>query len=406
MEEIIEEKLSQLNALSVAGYSVAQYLMDKQIKSTVVYTEERYWRLAEPIVASLVLQKEVRLRGVYAEKPFTKTSVQKAIPPLNASALDRSLTDVDCVALIITPDPLLSPKLAGLKVIQLNELLTVMANWAFEDRVLINFMSRNPGVTVICFTQPRFPTKNRSENEQNIVAQGIDYHKFRQALIGGKLVNNSYAGFDFTPSDILETQTPPKAYYDSRNLRVLEDKRGKMVNCIDGHRVTYFQPQTPRRTIWCLGGCAMFGAGCPDDGTIASWLQKALNEIAPELRIIVQNYGQFLWGVPHERFDALNTLSAKAGDVVILWSFQYNKKEHPNLHYLDLSALFERPHDYGEVFTDTWTHPTPNGTHGIADALFKFLQEYKFFEDKLPPPPMDQYLLLRLHRCSASRKTA
>jgi hypothetical protein len=238
IEEIIVNHLSELNGVSAAGYSVAQYLIDKQIKSAVVYTEERYWQLAEPIVVPLVLQKEIRMKGIYAEKPFIRTSAPEAVPPLNASTLDEALIDADCVALIIIPDPLLPPKLAGLKVIQLNELLMAMADWVFEDRVLISFMSRNPGITMVCFSSPRFPTKNRSENEQNIAVQGIDYPRFWQALIAGKFINNSYAGFDFTPSDVLEMQTSPRAYYDSRNLRVLEDKRGKMVNCIDGHRVT------------------------------------------------------------------------------------------------------------------------------------------------------------------------
>ncbi|MDR0786148.1 MAG: hypothetical protein LBE74_09790, partial [Treponema sp.] len=43
IEEIIEEKVSQLTAINAAGYSVAQYLTDKGVKNVVVYTEARYW---------------------------------------------------------------------------------------------------------------------------------------------------------------------------------------------------------------------------------------------------------------------------------------------------------------------------------------------------------------------------
>jgi [citrate (pro-3S)-lyase] ligase len=130
-----------------------------------------------------------------------------------------------------------------------------------------------------------------------------------------------------------------------------------------------------------MGPDNIFGHGVPDSGTVASHLQDKLNELIPKKKIAVVNMGRFLWPRQYELLHLLNSLSVKDGDIIIfcaslVWDVQ--KLKAPQL---DLSALLQHPHDYGEVFIDKVGHLNENGNRAVADALFKALQEnyFRFF---------------------------
>jgi [citrate (pro-3S)-lyase] ligase len=111
-------------------------------------------------------------------------------------------------------------------------------------------------------------------------------------------------------------------------------------------------------------------------------MQRRFNEKAPELGIAMENYTAYSYGNWQERYKKLSYIPAEPNDIVLIdiWAPGY-------FPAIDLRELFQRPHNYGEVFIDTGSHYNENGYRAIADALFKSLQEYNFFEDKLPPPP-------------------
>ena len=97
-----------------------------------------------------------------------------------------------------------------------------------------------------------------------------------------------------TKEDIMEVLAIYKSYHDTRGVRKFEDYFGRQVHIIGGHRLTTSQPTSGKHTIYLIGGCSVFGVGASDKGTIASHLQKMINERFPEQEFVVQNYGYFL----------------------------------------------------------------------------------------------------------------
>lgn len=242
---------------------------------------------------------------------------------------------------------------------------------------LLNYKNTHPGISIICFNTPAFPHDNLSANESFILNNAVGRTTILQNLDKPVFALNKYFN---TKEDIIEVLNAPKSYHDINNVRRFEDISGKCVNTAGGHRVTVGQPQNYKRTVFLIGECRIFGVGASDKGTIASHLQKLLNELASEQQMIVQNYGYFLAELSDaatgEELAILNSLPVKSGDI-ILWNFEMTNE----LPCLDLSSTAKRPHNYGEVFFDT-LHYTEEGNRLIANKLFEKLQQLDFFTNQ------------------------
>ena len=132
--------------------------------------------------------------------------------------------------------------------------------------------------------------------------------------------------------------------------------------------------------MFLLGGCLVFGVAASDDKTIASFLQKNLNESASARKIIVHNYGYYLMQEETDRtvevFDILESLPVKDGDIVLIL--------HPPIEgipFFDMRDAARHPHGYGEVFFCV-DHYTPAGYRMIADKLHGYLKENDYFLKK------------------------
>lgn len=246
---------------------------------------------------------------------------------------------------------------------------------------LLEYKKQHPGVAILCFNGPACPSNNRSANEEFILKNDVVRGTILQNLDKPVFALNKYFN---APADILEVLNVPKSYHDINGIRRFEDVIGKYVNIANGHRITEGQPQNYKRTIFIVGGCNIFGIGTSDKGTIASQLQKLLNELVPEQQFIVQNYGFYLSEVDAatgEELTILNSLPTKAGDIILGYFGVVSE-----LPYLDISAAANRPHNYGEVFFDTM-HYTEDGYRLIADKLFEKLLQLHFFPNGLVNVP-------------------
>ncbi len=239
---------------------------------------------------------------------------------------------------------------------------------------ILDYKKKHPGVSVLCFNTPAFPQNGLSGNEEFIIQNAVGRAAILNNLDKPVFAINQYLQ---DKEDIIEVLSAPKSYHDVRGVRRFEDYHGKCVNTAEGHRITDAQPHIYKRTIFLLGGCTVFGVGSPDDATIASHLQRLLNERAPQHQFIVQNYGFFLAeledNLSGEALVILESLPAVAGDIV-LCNFAMSDK----LQYLNMSSAAGRPHNYGEIFFDTM-HYTPAGNYLIAELLLKKLQQLDFF---------------------------
>ena len=239
---------------------------------------------------------------------------------------------------------------------------------------LIQYKNTHPGVSILCFRTPSFPCDNLSPNENFILNNAVGRTTILQNLDKPVFALNKYFN---AKEDIIEVLNAPKSYHDINNVRRFENISGRCVNTAGGHRVTVGQPQNYKRTVFLIGECRIFGVGSSDKGTIASHLQKIMNELVPEQDFIVRNYGYFLAELKDattgEELAILNSLPVKSGDI-ILWNFSMTNE----LSCLDLTFAAKRPHNYGEVFFDT-LHYTEDGNRLIADKLFEKLQQLDFY---------------------------
>lgn len=156
---------------------------------------------------------------------------------------------------------------------------------------LWGFADAHPGVTVVPFLFPKFPKTDLTVGEQFIVEheQIANIRAFDPSKFPDWPLKKYYEKIDFA-----EAVSVPRSYFDFNGVRRFEDVSGKAINISGGHRVTSYQPRTFDNTIFIIAQCTVFGHGSDDSNTIASHLQKLINERLPEYKIIVQNYGFFL----------------------------------------------------------------------------------------------------------------
>ena len=238
------------------------------------------------------------------------------------------------------------------------------------------------GGGVLCpYELPFFADSNNRSKQENFINK-LDF-KFGRMQNENELKhiwNNKLFDFcnDFnTMEDLKETITTPESYEDINGVRKFKNHSSKLVNTRNGMRVTTGQPSKHKRAIFLIGGCTTFGVGAEDSKTISSYLQRKLNEYAPEEEFIVYNYGYFIEReYAEELLPVIKSLPIKENDIVFFQRF-------PPLYglpYCDLGLKANRPHEYGEVFLDR-THYSSNGNKLIADEFFNFLKERNFFKN-------------------------
>lgn len=244
-----------------------------------------------------------------------------------------------------------------------------------ENPIISEVKARNPGVVFISPVYPSFPEKDLSSNEKWILENKITFSLIKTNAETMKTAINEYID---TPEGIREVLSTPTAYIGTDGARRMYDYSGKYLNVVNGHRLTVNQPFEAKRTIYIIGGCIALGIGVRDDGTLASQLQKILNERSPKQKFLVENYGFFLDGtnVDEEMTAVVTALPLKAGDIVIGYG---NGISAGN------PELFNRPHDYGELFFDDF-HYTETCHKLIAEQIYITLNANNFFCNKLAVP--------------------
>lgn len=235
---------------------------------------------------------------------------------------------------------------------------------------LNSFINLHPGVSFISYRNPKFPDKSLTSNEQFIYDNRIDDGR---SVILNNLDKHIFAlNKYYDENGIKEVLAIPKSYHDFNGVRHFEDVHGNYINTAGGHRVTEFQPEKPSNSIFLCGPCTTFGIAADDAHTIASYLQKLLNENCPEKNIAVQNYGYFICNdgekQENEIIKIIKSLPVKPGDIVIS-----DLGNIPNIPFIDLKSAAMIPRDY-EVFFDSF-HYTPDGYRMIAEGLFNGLKE-------------------------------
>ena len=244
------------------------------------------------------------------------------------------------------------------------------------------------GAKLCTFSMPRFPSMflgEKTEEEVYIWSRGykVGFEKLRDnPEVREKIWEEQNLHFckEFdTLQDFEDAINTPDSFINMNGVRQFNDKSSNTVNIRNGIRVTSDQPQESKNSIFVVGKCTAFGVGASDENTIASYLQRELNENEAQRKFMVNNYGYFVGGNDTGIIDfipIMKNLSVRRGDIVLLqidtalWG----------IPYCDLRQKSTRPHPYGELFLDKG-HYTKNGNHMTADGLYEFLKKNELFEE-------------------------
>jgi len=245
------------------------------------------------------------------------------------------------------------------------------------------YQDEHPDVVLIGHNKIMFPKENWTENEKYILKNKVIFSNISKNIIDPDFILHTY----YTPEEIREVCTVWSSYHDQYGIRHFNDVFREGVNIIGGHRMTAFQPETPKRTLFLLGGCNTFGTANRDEHTMASQLQLLLNQNYKEEGIIVQNYGFFLEREEdkqsNERMTLLEALPVKSGDIIFI------DERIADCPYVDMNNVAREPGGK-EIFVDS-EHYTPDGQRLRAEILFEGFQEYdilsmaKEAEKRIPP---------------------
>lgn len=216
--------------------------------------------------------------------------------------------------------------------------------------------------------------QNLSEFEQERLNNWtFDFNNIGEA--DAEIIKKLYEGV--STEYILETYDGAKVI-DKNGHKILTDFSNSVVNIVNGIRVTPNQPKEWKNRIHIYGACTVRGTGVEDAHTISSFLQKEINEAYPNLYQCV-NHGIGCSSSIYDDIYQINNTTLYKGDVVVLCNVTYGflevflKKGKVMVH--DTSNCFDRPHSYGEWFTDEPTHTNKVGNKVIANYLMKLLCE-------------------------------
>lgn len=170
--------------------------------------------------------------------------------------------------------------------------------------------------------------------------------------------------------------------------RTLADFTSDTVNIINGTRLTTDAPKSYKRKIYTYGACTVRGIGVEDSKTIASHLQRIINENElNSFRVVNEGIGR--GSSVEDDFSKMKATNYREGDIVIWcpWGKYYhgafiNLCIELNVPCFSTSNLFDRPHEYGEWFTDDTLHTTAIGNEVLAGFMFKILSQKQWLVTK------------------------
>lgn len=247
----------------------------------------------------------------------------------------------------------------------------------YQDLIKLKNSLESSEITFI-FVQT--PVENRIKNLTSFEKKRLndwtfDFNNISESDL--KIIQRIYPA-SVTTEYLRQVYDGAKVYSRNDGIKCLSSFRSKLVNVIDGRRLTFYQPSSYHNTVYIYGQCTARGTGVEDKDTVASYLQNMINTIYPD-SYIVDNCGIGCGSDIHDDIAHMKEQTMNYGDIVILLTnLQIVPKDilaQDGLDKYDSSQLFNRPHDYGEWFTDMTFHTNGVGNKVIARYIFDILRQ-------------------------------
>lgn len=156
----------------------------------------------------------------------------------------------------------------------------------------------------------------------------------------------------------------------------LVDFENEYVHICNGIRFTTDQPSQASFKIHLYGACTIRGTGVEDRHTVASYLQRMINEQFPDSYQVI-NHGIGCGSTIKDDLKQIEKTIFTGGDIVILCNSlsdcAANYCKAVGLPYYETSTCFQGPHSFGEWFTDDPSHTNWIGNEQIASRMVDIL---------------------------------
>lgn len=233
------------------------------------------------------------------------------------------------------------------------ELFTVNWNWALN----------HPVYPKSCITSSDIEDREKYSVSQ-IVNNEMAYENFLRDIYGEQ----------YDLEYIREIMDIPNRLKIETGSVEHENKYGKYLNVSLGERKTEYQPSDYDNTIYLLGGCVFFGYAVEDSQTIASYLQKKLNDKLPGKRWRVVNYGT--WGGDIDwTYKRLYQIHFKPGDMVLV-SYAGYMPLGLDWEKRDVSEFLKQVDVPQEFYFNGIVHCNKLGYQKVADGIFEMFLDY------------------------------
>ena len=284
----------------------------------------------------------------------------------------------------------------GAKYILLTDLINKALNYVALEAPILRVINDNPGVKAMRVTLPQI-RQDKSESSKSIFDNDVTFPSNVAALKAGNresirlcdYIKNEEGVTDEEWVDMV-SMLSTTSHINEKGHRVIDDKSGKYVNVIDGHRQTAYQPEEYNNSIYVFGGCPIFGVYCSDEQTLASQLQRIINQNQSGNGKIyrVENYGHHLNDNWRYFNRIVSSIKPKMDDIIILAINEHvffgDEMENDifKIPELDLTRI-ELPGDQGILFCDHTGagHPSPNLHRFCAEKIYEYLQDSSYLLD-------------------------
>ena len=383
-----EKYLVELRDCFAGGYTLPQFCIDEKISKPLFVTEEKFLQFLWEVYVQFHYDKRLTARFAVLDMPkgkITYSNNSTYSPLVYENFSEINLDAFDKIILLTLKDV----EVAAAKKISFDKLDAYFLLKTYGEIPVLNFLQRHPQVKLFL---TKYPAIGRYKG-------GADFYKGLEG-IGSlrKIIRDNKKGkvqttldkFGYSNEEVFHLLGAPKVKTNLDGTTLMADSDYPLLRIENGKRATAAQPEKFLNRIFFVGTCHDFGVAAPFDKTIASYLQKFLNE--KNLPYRVENESQRYAGRYQDIFYNLNNLTPAPGDIIFLYVRGFQSKLIPSV---DFSDAFDPPHDFKEIFC-VKAHFNEIGYKLLAEKFFDFLTTNNFFRDKefdypAPPPAYHRY---------------
>lgn len=380
-----EEIFVKLNDCFTAGYTFPQYCIDNGIQKPLFVSEKRFELFLWQIYVQFFYDKRISAQFCFLDADGNKLSFKAHSGTISMLKIknisEMNFDDFDKIIFLTEKTPIENEE----KIINFADLKRFFVRKTYCEIPLMNFLQRYPRVKLILTNFPSNIKRYKGGLEFYRKLKGLE--QMREILRTKKsgTVKTPLDKFGYTNAEVLELMEAPDIKTNPDGSTVMEDNDHPLIRVKANKRMTAYQPEKFLNRIYFVGSCHDYGVNAPFDKTIASYLQKMLNE--NNLPYRVENESQRYFGRYQDIFYTINNLTPEPGDIIFVWLANLLSKNFP---FLDVSAAFDPPHDFRKIFCIK-DHVNEFGYKLLAEKYFHYLTQNNFFREvefnyPLPPP--------------------